>query len=414
MQSILIYMFTTHIPRHHRLPEVFSVLTLRSVRLIFMALLLTTDAEAITRKQALGQALFSDTSLSTPAGQSCASCHSPDHSFVDPDEDEPTSEGVIEGRYGNRNTPTLFYAAMSPVFHFSRAEALFIGGQFDDGRAEDLKIQAQKPFFNPLEMNNSSPADLVGKVRVAPYVSLFRSVYGQDALDDPKAALMRITDAISAFEKTVRFNPYASKYDRYMEGSTQFTDQERRGRDIFEREDKGNCAACHPSRPSENGKQRPLFTDHTYDNLGVPRNPNNRFYVQPTEYNPQGFAYVDIGLGDHIRKASENGKFKVPTLRNIEKTAPYMHNGYFKTLRGVIDFYNSRDIKPVCIDPMTPEEQALAQGCWPPPEVPINVNHDELGRLGLSLGEMADLEVFLRTLTDRPKETKGVVRVIAE
>jgi cytochrome c peroxidase len=81
-----------------------------------------------------------------------------------------------------------------------------------------------------------------------------------------------------------------------------------------------------------------------------------------------------------------------------------MHNGYFKTLRGVIDFYNSRDVKPVCTDPMTTEEQALAQGCWPSPEVPLNVNHDELGHLGLSQGEMADLEVFLRTLTDRPNK----------
>lgn len=379
-----------------------SKLSRGSFCLISMAFLLTTAAEAITRKQALGQALFSDTNLSIPAGQSCGSCHSPEHAFVDPDQNEPTSEGVIEGRYGNRNTPTLFYAAMSPVFHFSKSEGLFVGGQFDDGRAEDLKAQAQKPFFHPLEMNNSSPAELVGKVRVAAYAPLFRSVYGQDSLDDSQTALVRIADAISAFEQTVRFNPFASKYDRYMEGKAHFSDQERRGREVFEREDKGNCAACHPSRPSGNGKQRPLFTDHTYDNLGVPRNPDNRFYEQPTAFNPQGFAYVDIGLGDHVRKTAEDGKFKVPTLRNIERTAPYMHNGYFKTLRGVIDFYNSRDTKPVCPDPMTSEAQALAQGCWPAPEVPMNVNHSELGHLGLSLGEMIDLEVFLKTLTDRP------------
>ena len=187
-------------------------------------------------------------------------------------------------------------------------------------------------------MNNASPADLVEKVRMAPYAPLFRSLYGQSALDDPEAALVRIADAISAFEKTSRLSPFSSKYDEYLQGRARFTDQERRGREIFEREDKGNCAACHPSRPSGNGKQRPLLTDHTYDNLGVPKNPANRFYQQSRELNPEGDAYLDKGLGEHVGKTAEAGKFKVPTLRNIAKTAPYMHNGYFKTLRGVIDF----------------------------------------------------------------------------
>ena len=360
------------------------------------------DAEAMTRKESLGQALFSDTTLSSPPGQACATCHSPEHFFVDPDANEPTSEGVIKGRFGNRNTPTILYASLSPVFHFSKQEGLFIGGQFDDGRAQDLKAQAKKPFFHPLEMNNASPADLVEKVRMAPYAPLFRSLYGQSALDDPEAALVRITDAISAFEKTSRLSPFSSKYDEYLQGRARFTGQERRGREIFEREDKGNCAACHPSRPSGNGKQRPLLTDHTYDNLGVPKNPANRFYQQSRELNPEGDAYLDTGLGEHVGKTAEAGKFKVPTLRNIAKTAPYMHNGYFKTLRGVIDFYNSRDIKPVCRNPMATEEEALARGCWPAPEVPTHVNHDELGHLGLSVQEMADLEAFLRTLTDRP------------
>jgi cytochrome c peroxidase len=107
-------------------------------------------------------------------------------------------------------------------------------------------------------------------------------------------------------------------------------------------------------------------------------------------------------LGDHIQGVDERGKFKVPTLRNISKTAPYMHNGYFKTLRGVIDFYNTRDIKPTCPDQFTTEARALALGCWPEPEVRLNVNHDELGKLGLNEQEVSDLESFLNTLTDSP------------
>ena len=368
--------------------------------LISVLMVVNREAQAATRKETLGREIFSDTNLSSPPGQACASCHSPEHFFVDPDANEPTSEGVIEGRYGLRNAPTLLYAASSPLFHFNKAEGLFIGGQFDDGRAIDLKAQAKDPFLGALEMNNATAEAVVMKVREAPYAPLFRRVYGAKSLDDPAIAYQRIADAISAFERASGMSPYRSRYDRYMAGQARFTDQERRGREIFERDDKGNCAACHPSRPAENGKIRPLFTDHTYDNIGVPRNPENKFYAQSSEFNPKGYGYVDIGLGDHVKDALENGKFKVPTLRNIAKTAPYMHNGYFKTLRGVINFYNTRDIKPTCADPFTTEEHAMALGCWPAPEVKVNVNHDELGRLGLTAQEEIDLEAFLMTLTD--------------
>lgn len=359
------------------------------------------EPQAATRKETLGREIFSDTQLSSPPGQACASCHSPEHFFVDPDGNEPTSEGVIEGRYGPRNAPTLLYAASSPLFHFNKAEKLFIGGQFDDGRSLDLKAQAKEPFLQALEMNNATSEEVVIKVREASYAPLFKSVYGSKSLDDQAVAYQRIVDAISAFERAPAMSPFRSKYDLYMAGRAKFTDQERRGREIFEREDKGNCAACHPSRPSENGKIRPLFTDHTYDNIGVPQNPDNKFYTQPREFNPKGYGFVDIGLGDHVKDALENGKFKVPTLRNIARTAPYMHNGYFKTLRGVINFYNTRDIKPTCADPFTTEERAMVLGCWPSPEVGVNVNHDELGHLGLTDQEERDLEAFLKTLTDR-------------
>ncbi len=356
-------------------------------------------AASTSRKAQLGRKLFLDTNLSTPPGQSCGGCHNPAVFFVDPDKALPTSEGALPELKGSRNTPIAMYTAFIPAFHFDKAEGLFVGGQFLDGRAATLKEQAKGPFVNPLEMANPNEAAVVEKVRRADYARLFEQVYGKRAFDDPKQAFDRIADAIAAFERTPSFAPFSSKYDYYLVGKARFTAQERRGRQVYEDPDKGNCAACHPDRPAEGGTP-PLFTDHTYDNLGVPKNPDNPFYALPRDLNPDGFDFVDQGLGGFVKESSENGKFKVQTLRNIAKTAPYMHNGYFKTLRGVVDFYNSRDIKPACMNPMTAETEALAQACWPAAEVAENVNHDELGALGLSEREMGDLIAFLNTLTD--------------
>ena len=124
------------------------------------------------------------------------------------------------------------------------------------------------------------------------------------------------------------------------------------------------------------------------------------FYKLPAEFNPDGVNFVDFGLGHTVNMAEEDGRIKVPTLRNIARTSPYMHNGYFATLKGVVNFYNTRDLKPACPSPMTPEGQALQQECWPEAEVGSTVNHDELGNLGLGATEEDDIVAFLRTLTD--------------
>jgi cytochrome c peroxidase len=157
--------------------------------------------------------------------------------------------------------------------------------------------------------------------------------------------------------------------------------REKRGLALFNDPSKGNCAACHPSTGVDGTP--PLFTDFTYDNLGVPKNPRNGFYRMAPQYNPAGAAWVDHGLGGVLGLASEDGKFKVPTLRNIALTAPYMHNGYFTDLRSVVNFYNTRDVAP-----------------WPAPEVADTVNHEELGNLGLNEQEVEDLVAFLYTLSD--------------
>jgi cytochrome c peroxidase len=147
------------------------------------------------------------------------------------------------------------------------------------------------------------------------------------------------------------------------------------------------------------GMVPPVYTDFTYDNLGVPKNPENPFYGLPPALNPDGKDFVDYGLGPIVGDEDENGKVKVMTLRNIGITGPYMHNGYFNTLEGVVHFYNTRDVKDPCPGPYT-EAEALAADCWPAPEVPVNVNEDELGDLGLTPEEEAAIVEFMKTLTD--------------
>jgi cytochrome c peroxidase len=355
--------------------------------------------------QRLGRLLFHDTGLSDPPGQSCATCHDARAAFTDPDQRFPTSQGVDRRLFGKRNGPTAMYAAFSPVFHFDEAEQLFVGGQFLDGRAATLEEQAKGPFLNPLEMANTSRAQVVEKVRGAPYAPLFRNVFGPQSLDDPDAAYERIAQAIAAFERSPVLNRFTSKYDRYLAGEVMLTPQELRGLRAFEDERKGNCAACHPSRPAADGTP-PLFTDFTYDNIGVPKNPHNRFYRMAAQFNPDGLKFVDKGLGETVNLASQDGRFKVPTLRNVALTAPYTHNGYFRSLRAVVEFYSTRDVKPRCAQEWVTEEQALQRACWPGPEEPANVNREELGNLGLTGQEVGDIVAFLQTLTDgwRPRQ----------
>lgn len=361
-------------------------------------LLVSLPAPAAEEAAELGRLLFFDATLSEPAGQSCASCHAPARAFTDPDTARPTSKGVDPRRFGSRNAPSAMYMAFSPAFHFDPKEEHYVGGQFWDGRAATLEEQAKGPFLNPLEMANPDKRAVVEKVRRAAYAGLFDKVYGKDALKDVDPAFERIVAALAVYERGPEFRPFSSKYDAWLAGKAKLTKQELRGLKLYEDEKKGNCAACHPSQRGPKGEP-PLFTDFTYDNLGVPRNPANPFYGQDKAHNPDGARFVDRGLGGAVKKPAEDGKFKVPTLRNIARTAPYMHNGYFTTLRGAVAFYNDRDVRKRCPQDL-PEDEALKRRCWPAPEVAANVNTEELGRLGLTEREIDDIVAFLRTLDD--------------
>lgn len=364
-----------------------------------LALQEAAEAATLPLKARLGRMLFTDKNLSEPRGQSCATCHSVEVAFSDPQKTRPTSNGARTHLFGKRNAPSAMYAAFSPAFHFDQAEQLFLGGQFLDGRAATLEEQAKAPLLEPLEMGNSSRQQVVDKVRAAQYADLFRRVYGPGALDDADLAFEHIADAIAAYERTPAFGRFTSKFDAWQSGKARLSAQELRGFAAFVDERKGNCAACHPVAPTADGTPA-LFTDFSYDNLGVPKSPTNDFYRMPAQFNPDGRTFVDKGLGATVNLAGEDGKFKVPSLRNVALTAPYMHNGYFTTLRGVVDFYNTRDIKPRCAQELLGEAAAHKLRCWPRPEEPNNVNVDELGRLGLNDQDVDDIVVFLHTLTD--------------
>ncbi|HXV76567.1 MAG TPA: cytochrome c peroxidase [Candidatus Polarisedimenticolaceae bacterium] len=400
-------------------------------------------AAALTPEQRLGKELFVDP-ISTPAqAVSCASCHAPQVGFVGPNTGINLHGGVYRGavptRFGNRKPPSAAYATLSPVFHFDDDEGLFVGGNFWDGRATGDRLgnpaadQAGGPFLNPVEQNMPDKQSVCMHVAGARYADLFREVWGADSLDCSSAGVEltydRIALSIAAYEDSPEVNAFSSKYDRWLVGTAELTTQETWGLELFN--GKAMCAACHISEVGPNG-EKPLFTDYTYDNLGVPRNPENPFYQMDTVYlddgsaiNPLGRDWVDYGLGEFLANQSNPdwaamadesmGKQKVPTLRNVAKVfghrtpKAFGHNAYFKSLESIVHFYNTRDAKPVCPDPFTSEKDALAAGCWPAPEVGMNVNITELGNLGLTAAEEAAVVAFLHTLSDGYLE-RGVSR----
>jgi cytochrome c peroxidase len=359
----------------------------------------------LTPQEQLGKALFFDTNLSQPRGEACAACHGPDVGYTGPDPRINAAgavyEGAVHGRFGNRKPPTAAYAGASPELHYDGTT--WVGGMFWDGRAtgatlgDPLAEQAQGPFLNPLEQANPDAKAVVAKALASSYRHLFTQVCGSRKTTDQYYDC--IGRSIAAYERSKEVSSFTSKYDLWLKGKAKLTSQERLGLALFE--GKAKCSGCHISQPGPNGEP-PLFTDYTYDNLGVPKNPKNPFYKE-LDVNPLGANWVDLGLGVTVNSDAENGKFKVPTLRDVDKrpypqfVKAYAHNGYFKSLAEIVHFYNTRDVLPTC-DANSLRLAGLK--CWPAPEYSTTVNHSELGNLGLTRGEEAALVAFLKTLSD--------------
>ena len=339
-------------------------------------------AAGLTQMEQLGKIMYQDKEFSYNSTQSCQTCHHHVSGFADPTNmRDPASTVVSLGAdgvsKGGRNAPSSAYAGFSPKLQKNDAGE-YVGGMFWDGRATGLSAnladplaeQAQGPPLNPVEMNMPDKEAVVQVVRNSSYARLFRKVFGSASLDNVDTAWDNIAKAIARYERSPEVQSFSSRFD-----SGQLNTQELRGKTLFEIK----CAQCHSMNMVE-GAKGPLFTNYSYANIGLPANTADDV--------PSG----DLGLGGFLASsdsdefkadaAGQNGKFKVPTLRNVALTAPYGHNGYFATLREMVVFKNTRDNKK-----------------WPAPDVDENITM-EIGNLGLSDQDIDDLVAFLMTLTD--------------
>lgn len=344
---------------------------------------------------ALGERLFFETALSMNGTQSCATCHDPAHAFTDPREGRAgrsVSVGDDGESHGDRNTPTLAYASFSPDFHQTDGGD-WKGGQFWDGRAANLREQAGQPMLNPVEMAMPDKATVAARLAAKPdYAAEFAALWGPGTLEDPARAFDAVTAALAAYQQTPEFAPFDSRYDRWLRGEEKFTAQEEFGHTVFIT---WNCRLCHMNR-KQGVSDTETFTNYEYHNIGVPVNPAAR------EASGLGPGHVDKGLSAHpgIDDPAQDGRFKVPSLRNVAVTAPYMHNGAFSDLRTAVVFYNQYTSrrKNARINPETGQD-------WGPAEVAENLSLAEL-ESGLMVDDVRvdALVAFLETLTDRRYE----------
>lgn len=350
----------------------------------------------------LGKKIFSDQSLSASGRQSCATCHNPDNAHAQVNDLAVQLGGTNLDVPGFRAVPSLRYLNLTPAFFFA-SDGTPTGGFDRDGRVNTLADQSERPFLAPHEMANASKADVVAKLRQASYAEEFRQVFGTAILDNNDDAFNRIQLALQQYQKEdADFHPYDSKYDQFLSGKVKLNDAEVRGLALFNNPTKGNCAACHLSAKGADGSS-PLFTDFTFDNLGVPRNPGIAATADA--------GYVDLGLCGPDRTDLSNrselcGQFKVPTLRNVATRKVFFHNGYFKTLREAVSFYVKRDTNPELWYPV--DGNGVVQKFNDLPEQyrkNVNVTEVPYNRQpnmppALSDSEVDDLVQFLGTLTD--------------
>lgn len=346
----------------------------------------------------LGTALFFDVTLSRDKTQSCASCHDPAQAFMDW-RGSPVGRAASVGNdmksLGDRNAPTLAYAALTPVFHRNE-DGDYVGGMFWDGREPDLEGQAGGPFLNPIEMQMESKAAVVERLQEHTlFPTAFRELWGDDIFEDVDVAYRRMTEAIAALERTEFFSPFDSRYDRYLRGEYEPTEEEELGMTLFFSPQFTNCNQCHQLKPFAESEGE-LFTNYKYFNVATPVN------VALRKANGLGPDHLDYGLLENpqVNDPAQAGKFKTPTLRNVAMTAPYMHNGVFPDLETVVRFYNKFNVRGPArdINPDTGEP-------WGEPEIAENIDWEKLESApALDERRIKALVAFMRMLTDRRYE----------
>ncbi len=368
-------------------------------------------SRAEARRQAaglteLGRRLFADPALSASGRLSCAACHDPARGFGPPDDAPVRAGGADLAKPGIRAVPSLTYLQATPAFteHFFESEDEGdesvdngpTGGLTWDGRVDRGRAQARIPLFSPFEMANGTAAALAQRLRRAGYAAALGKLLHKP-LDRPPALVEAALAALEAYEQDpAGFYPYSSKYDFYLAGKAVLSPQEARGLALFEDPAKGNCAQCHISARGKDGTP-PQFTDYGLIALGVPRNK-----AIPANADP---GYFDLGLCGPVRtdftaRAEYCGLFKTPSLRNTALRPVFMHNGVFRSLRDVVEFYAERDT--------TPEKWYGPAGKFDdlPPAYWKNINTDPPfgghpgDRPALDAQEIDAIVAFLGTLTD--------------
>jgi cytochrome c peroxidase len=393
--------------------------------------LVRPEAAPLSAMAALGRQIFFDPTLSSSGRMSCATCHDPAHHYG-PATDAPAMLGGPDlARQGVRAVPSLMYLERQPNFSIgpddeenesvSLAQAVAQGqgaaraqktahdtletaanlvpqgGLFWDGRADTLQDQALSPLLNPLEMDGGSVETVAAKLQKAPYAASFARLFGAGVFGNPRMAVAEALFAVARFEfEDVSFHPYSSKFDDWLEGRARLTPAELRGYLLFNDPEKANCGGCHLDQPRADGLP-PLLTDGQFEALGVPRN-----QALAANRDPQ---YFDLGLCGPYRTDLRGqdqycGLFRTPTLRNAAARKVFFHNGVYRTLQQVMDFYDFRDTAPAKI------YQAGKYDDLPPPyRANVDVTDPPFDRaLGdapaMSEADERDIIAFLETLTD--------------
>jgi cytochrome c peroxidase len=305
----------------------------------------------------LGRLIFFDPALSASGRMSCSSCHDPAHAYAPGNSLAVQLGGMHGDRQGLRAVPSLRYTLLHvPLWHQERAASRMeqfeelakgdnppVGGLGWDGRFNSPAVQAAFPLLNPDEMANPDAQRVVEAIGRASYAAEFRKAFGEHILDDPQKTLVAVGRAVERFQfEDPSFYPFSSKYDRWLDGHAELTEEEKRGMALFDDPKRGNCASCHLNQRGADGSH-PIFTDFQFEALGVPRN---------RELKVNRVAdYYDMGLCGPVRRDQQKnqtycGMFRTPSLRNVATRGAFFHNGRFHSLREALEFYVERDTNP--------------------------------------------------------------------
>ncbi|KPC49926.1 cytochrome-c peroxidase [Amantichitinum ursilacus] len=359
---------------------------------------------------AVGKLMFFDPSLSASGKMACATCHSPDHAFGPPNNLQVQLGGRDGKLEGTRAVPSLRYLQTVPVFteHFydddgdDSVDAGPTGGHNWDGRARNVHEQARIPLLAVNEMANASPAEVAAKLQKAAYAPQLRKLLGDEIFNNPDQLFKWGTLALEDYQDTpADFYPYSSKYDAFLRHQTQLTKQELHGLEVFNDEEKGNCASCHISAVTPEGIF-PNFSDFGLLAIGVPRNMKLAIN-QNSKFNDMGACGPD--RTDLKGRGEFCGLFRTPSLRNVATRKVFFHNGAFNDLEKVVHFYNERETNPGKWYAKDSHGKVIKYDDLPKQYVEnINMeapfNHKRGDKPPMTDAEIRDVVAFMKTLTD--------------